>query len=151
MNAYKEWAKVHLIEMDRIKQVIEYRKELPYEEKGNLTEEEINEWYKEIESKFIEFKYYDFNFIPPELFTNLERIGKIKLTNEEKNSFFNKAVLEREKYIYEQFVQDSSLTTRYFDFIEQKEKGRFELKDMESIKIIAKKLSLYNYIQKNIE
>lgn len=146
MNAYREWTVTPRRDIENEKR----RLELPYDRRYNLSDIEINEWYNELVEKVRLNENYDFNFLSSELFSNLERIGTITITNEEKKVFFEKAIIVREKYLESLFLEDSSLTTTFYNFIEQKKYEHFDYGNLISIKTIAKKLALLSNIKNKI-
>jgi hypothetical protein len=132
MNAYREWAQ-------QVYQLIPSKVTLQLENKRDLTDADMEGWLSETAS-FVKDNSKVF-FIPIEIYDWLISKKKLKITIEQRDFYLEQAIKMRQQQILE--IDDKK---SLHELTRMKREGVFEGFELYAIKNIAKKLSVFYYM-----
>jgi len=142
MNAYRTWS----IEPNYAISQKKRRLTLPYQERGNLTENEMEEWIEEWCTKIPEHNR-QINYVPLMFYDYLVAKCYLKLTNEEKKEYFQKAMDAHELQLYNYFISNTAHQREYDNFITEKKENKFSYPINTTIQNLAKKIAVFDYLK----
>jgi len=114
----------------------------------DLSEKSMMDWAREVRHRILT-GITSIPFMAPMLYDKLDALGKIVLTKEEKKAYMEKAVNYRQGQLVKLVEDDNSFVNRKTinDFMLMKEVRIFTGEEWENLKILAKKIALYEFLQ----
>lgn len=88
-------------------------------------------------------------FMPPMLYDNLEKMGKLFLSKQMKKEFVVKAINYRQAELVADVESDNSIgnRTKINNFMTMKETRVFVGQEAENLRVLAKKIALYEFLK----
>lgn len=123
----------HRFELSKTEESLHSRFDKNIDSKKELTDQEWDEWLEDI-------KKYNFNLIPCSAYDYLVKKELLKLSNEQKHGYMDKAI----KYLLSTFEPG---TKEMIDYCEMKSQGKFTAKITASLVTTSKRFATSDYLK----